>query len=71
MTTQISPMLAVTHGSAAMEFYQAEFRAQLLWKLGRVLTLSQDYPLTARHSSSPIMLPNTARAVHLRWASQR
>src|ERR1700758_2877530 len=34
MTTQISPMLAVTDGSAAISFYQAAFGARLLWKLG-------------------------------------
>ena len=34
MATQISPLLAGTDGSAAIEFYQAAFRAQLLWKLG-------------------------------------
>jgi len=34
MPTQISPMLAVTDGSAAIAFYQAAFGAELLWKLG-------------------------------------
>jgi len=34
MPTQISPMLAVTDGSAAIAFYQAAFDAELLWKLG-------------------------------------
>lgn len=34
MKTQISPMLAVTDGSAAIEFYKAAFGAELLWKLG-------------------------------------
>jgi PhnB protein len=34
MTTQISPMLAVTDGSAAVEFYKKAFGAELLWKLG-------------------------------------
>lgn len=34
MPTQISPMLAVTDGSAAIDFYQAAFGAELLWKLG-------------------------------------
>jgi PhnB protein len=34
MPTQISPMLAVTDGSAAINFYQASFGAELLWKLG-------------------------------------
>ena len=34
MPTQISPMLAVTDGSAAIEFYEAAFGADLLWKLG-------------------------------------
>lgn len=34
MPTQISPMLAVTDGSAAIGFYQIAFGAELLWKLG-------------------------------------
>ena len=34
MPTQISPMPAVTDGSAAIEFYEAAFGADLLWKLG-------------------------------------
>ena len=34
MPTQISPMLAVTDGSAAIDFYRAAFGAELLWKLG-------------------------------------
>jgi PhnB protein len=34
MPTQISPMLAVADGSAAIEFYKAAFGAALLWKLG-------------------------------------
>ncbi len=34
MTPQISPMLAVSDGSAAIEFYQAAFGATVLWSLG-------------------------------------
>ena len=34
MPTQISPMLAVTDGTAAIDFYKAAFGAELLWKLG-------------------------------------
>ena len=34
MTTQIAPMLAVSDGNAAIEFYQAAFGAVVLWKLG-------------------------------------
>ena len=34
MTTQIAPMLAVSDGNAAIEFYQAAFGAEVLWKLG-------------------------------------
>jgi PhnB protein len=34
MPTQISPMLAVSDGDAAIEFYKAAFGAQLLWHLG-------------------------------------
>lgn len=34
MPTQIAPMLAVTDGSAAIEFYKGAFGAKLLWKLG-------------------------------------
>jgi PhnB protein len=33
MTTQISPMLAVGDGNAAIEFYKAAFGATLLWHL--------------------------------------
>ena len=34
MTTHISPMLAVSDGNAAIEFYEAAFGAEVLWKLG-------------------------------------
>ena len=34
MPAHIAPMLAVTDGSAAIEFHQAVFGAELLWKLG-------------------------------------
>lgn len=34
MRTQISPMLAVRDGSAAIAFYESAFGAKLLWKLG-------------------------------------
>ena len=33
MTTQISPMLAVSDGKAAIEFYKAAFGATVLWSL--------------------------------------
>lgn len=33
MQTQISPMLAVSDGKAAIQFYQAAFGAELLWHL--------------------------------------
>jgi PhnB protein len=33
MKTQISPMLAVSDGNAAISFYQAAFGAELLWHL--------------------------------------
>jgi PhnB protein len=33
MKTQISPMLAVTDGTAAIEFYKNAFAAMLLWHL--------------------------------------
>jgi PhnB protein len=32
--TQISPMLAVSDGDAAIDFYKAAFGAELLWHLG-------------------------------------
>jgi len=32
--TQISPMLAVSDGNAALEFYKAAFGASVLWRLG-------------------------------------
>ncbi len=34
LTPQISPMLAVADGNAAIEFYQAAFDATVLWRLG-------------------------------------
>lgn len=34
MATQISPMLAVSDGTVAIEFYKSAFGAELLWKLG-------------------------------------
>ncbi len=34
MMTQIAPMLAVSDGNAAIDFYKAAFGAQLLWHLG-------------------------------------
>jgi len=34
MKTQISPMLAVSDGTAAIEFYKAAFGATVLWCLG-------------------------------------
>jgi hypothetical protein len=34
MMTQIVPMLAVSDGNAAIDFYKAAFGAQLLWHLG-------------------------------------
>ncbi len=34
MQTQISPMLAVSDGNAAIDFYKAAFGAELLWHLG-------------------------------------
>jgi PhnB protein len=43
MGTQISPMLAVGDGNAAIEFYRAAFGATLLWRLdGEVAGLSID-----------------------------
>jgi uncharacterized glyoxalase superfamily protein PhnB len=32
--TQIAPMLAVTEGNAAVEFYENALGAKMLWKLG-------------------------------------
>lgn len=41
--TQISPMLAVSNGSAAIEFYKAAFGAKVLWDLdGAVAGLAID-----------------------------
>jgi PhnB protein len=37
MTTQISPMLAVTDPSAAIDFYQRAFNATVDWHLDRVI----------------------------------
>jgi uncharacterized glyoxalase superfamily protein PhnB len=35
MGTQISPMLAVSNGNAAIDFYKAAFGTTLLWHLGQ------------------------------------
>jgi catechol 2,3-dioxygenase-like lactoylglutathione lyase family enzyme len=43
MQTQISPMLAVSDGNAAIDFYKAAFGAELLWHLeggGHVVALA-------------------------------
>ena len=43
MTTQISPMLAVSDGRAAIAFYQQAFGATLVWELeGAIAGLSID-----------------------------
>ncbi len=44
MATQISPMLAVSDGKAAIEFYKKAFGAEVLWHLdgGNVAGLSID-----------------------------
>ena len=43
MGTQISPMLAVSDGNAAVEFYRAAFGATVLWDLdGQVAGLAID-----------------------------
>jgi PhnB protein len=34
MSVQIAPMLAVTHGDAAISFYMSAFDARVLWRLG-------------------------------------
>jgi hypothetical protein len=34
MMTQIAPMLAVSYGNAAIDFYKAAFGAQILWRPG-------------------------------------
>jgi uncharacterized glyoxalase superfamily protein PhnB len=34
MMTQIAPMLPVSDGNAAIDFYKAAFGAQFLWHLG-------------------------------------
>lgn len=34
MPVEVAPMLAVSHGDAAIEFYQSAFNAMVLWRLG-------------------------------------
>ena len=34
MGVEIVPMLAVSHGDAAIEFYRSAFNAKVLWRLG-------------------------------------
>lgn len=58
MATQISPMLAVGDGNAAIEFYKAAFGAMVLWQLdggGHVVAgLSIDgAPFFLAHESPP------------------
>jgi PhnB protein len=58
MGTQIAPMLAVSDGNAAIEFYKAAFGATLLWHLdggGHVVAgLSiDDAPFFLAHESPP------------------
>jgi PhnB protein len=57
MATQISPMLAVSDGNAAIEFYEAAFGAEVLWRLGEahvVAGLSIDgAPFFLAHESPP------------------
>jgi PhnB protein len=57
MTTRIAPMLAVTDGNAAIDFYRAAFGATLLWRLGDdhvVAGLSIDgAPFFLAHESPP------------------
>lgn len=55
MATQISPMLAVSDGTAAIEFYKAAFGATLLWSLGgAVAGLSiHGAPFFLAHESPP------------------
>ena len=35
MGVEVFPMLAVSHGEAAIEFYKSAFDAELLWQLGK------------------------------------
>ena len=57
MGTQIAPMLAVSDGHRAIEFYQAAFGAEVLWRLGTsqvVAGLSIDgAPFFLAHESPP------------------
>ena len=57
MPTQIAPMLAVSDGNAAIEFYGAAFGAEVLWRLGDthvVAELSIDgAPFFLAHESPP------------------
>jgi PhnB protein len=34
MSVEVAPMLAVSHGDAAIEFYKSAFDAEVLWRLG-------------------------------------
>ena len=55
MATQISPMLAVTDGNAAIEFYKAAVGAQLFWELGEGPDVVAGFCIDgAHHPSSPI-----------------
>jgi PhnB protein len=70
MSTQISPMLAVSDGNAAIEFYKAAFGATVLWHLdggghvvaglsidGAEFFLAHESPLMARGSLPPWVSP--------------
>jgi PhnB protein len=57
MPTQISPMLAVSDGNAAIAFYEAAFGATLLWRIdgGHVVAGLEvgDAPFFLAHESPP------------------
>ena len=55
MKTQISPMLAVSDGNAAIAFYQAAFGATLLWHLDHAVAglAIDDAPFFLAHESPP------------------
>ena len=55
MTTQISPMLAVSDGKAAIAFYQQAFGATLLWELEGA---EPDFRLTRPNFSCGRIPPN-------------
>ncbi len=61
MRPQISPMLAVSDGNAAIEFYKAALGATLLWHLNASGMSSLDSRFTSSSLSSGLLMARAAQ----------